>query len=250
MSQTVTRALSIVKFFAETPRTLGEVADHLAVHKSTALRLLQTLEAEGFARQQADGRYTVGFLMVSIGQRSLDDLEIRGIARPHLLQLSEQYGHTIHLAQLINDDVVYVDKVDGRGAVNMHSRVGRPAELHTAGVAKAILANVDDDLRRTILKRATYQRYTSTTLTTPSELSAELETIALRGWAEDNAEFEDYLGCIAAPIRNARGQVFAAVSITALRALASREALAEYVPELLKTAAAISAELGWLGAAT
>ncbi len=246
MSQTVQRALSIIEFFAERPRSLGEIAEHLDVHKSTALRLLQTLERGGFARL-ADGRYTVGFRMVALAHQAVDHLELHTVAHPHLVRLSNRYGHTIHLAQLVDDEIVYVDKVDGRGALKMQSRVGRPVILHTSGVAKAILAHLDEESRDRFLDRVTYQRYTPTSITTPAAFRQELELIAARGWAEDDGEFEDFVNCVAAPVRDARGRVVAGVSVTALRALAPLEQIREYLPQLTDTCAAISRDLGWIG---
>lgn len=245
MSQTVKRALSVVDYLAGAPRTLTEVTEFLELHKSTALRVLQTLEESGFARKQADGRYVVGFTLIAIAQTALEKMDLHDVARPHLSRLSERYGHTVHLAQLIGSQIIYVDKIDGEGSVRMHSRVGRPAGLHTAAVAKVILAFQDEEVQRQLAQQATFQRYTPTTITSPGQLSHELELIHARGWAEDNGEYEDFLGCIAAPIRDARGAVVAGISLTALRSLVDRERLATYVPNLIATADGISRDLGW-----
>ncbi|MBE1489870.1 IclR family transcriptional regulator [Plantactinospora soyae] len=246
MSQTVERALSIIEFFAERPRSLGEVAEHLGVHKSTALRLLQTLERAGFARS-VDGRYTVGFRMVAIAHQAVEHLELHPVAQPHLVRLGDRYGHTVHLAQLVDDEIVYLAKVDGRGALKMRSRVGRAVNPHTSGVGKAILAHLDESSRERFLARLTYQRHTATSITSPAAFRAELARIAERGWAEDDGEFEDFVNCVAAPVRDARGRVVAAVSITALRAVAPLDQLRELLPQLTETCAAISRDLGWTG---
>lgn len=244
MSQTVRRALSIIEFFADEPRSLGQVADHLGVHKSTALRLLQTLEAARFARQGPDGRYTIGFDMIALAQRGLDELDLFAIAHPHLTRLGEQYGHTLHVAQLVGDEIVYIDKVDGRGALKMHSRVGEPVCLHTSGVAKAILAGVDEATSRRVLAHATYQRFTTTTRTSPRALLADLAATRDRGWAEDDGEYEDFVACVAVAIRDHTGAVRASVSITALTALASLDVLRTDVPRLRSVAEAISHDWG------
>jgi DNA-binding IclR family transcriptional regulator len=246
MSQTVERAMSIIEFFGDEPRSLTEVAEHLDVHKSTALRLLQTLERGGFARVVA-GRYTVGLRMVAIAHQAVDHLELHTVAHPHLVKLGERFGHTIHLAQLLDDEIIYVDKVDGRGALKMQSRVGRPATLHTSGVAKAILAHGVEPLLGQLVARVSYQRYTPTTITTPAGLQRELELVRTRGWAEDNGEFEDFINCVAAPVHDARGAVVAGVSITALHAIAPLERLRDCVPDLIAVCTNISQDLGWTG---
>ena len=139
MSQTVRRAMSIIECISERPSSIGDVADLLGVHKSTALRLLQTLEP-GFARRLEDGRWTVGVQLIAIAQRALDSIDVRAVAHPYLQRLSALAGQTVHLGQLIGDDVVYVDKVEGQGQVRMYSRIGRTASMHASGVAKAIVA--------------------------------------------------------------------------------------------------------------
>ncbi|GIG87035.1 IclR family transcriptional regulator [Plantactinospora endophytica] len=246
MSQTVERALRILELFAERPRSLGEVAADLGVHRSTALRLVQTLERGGFARP-VDGRYTVGFRMVAIAHQAVEQLDLHPVAHPHLVRLGDRYGHTVHLAQLVDDEIVYVTKVDGRGALRMRSRVGQPVDPHTSGVGKAVLAHLDQPARERFLARLTYPRHTDTTITDPVAFRAELARIVERGWAEDDGEFEDFVNCVAVPVWDARGRVVGAVSITALRALAPLERLHEHLPELTGTCAAISRDLGWPG---
>ena len=101
MSQTVVRAIDILRFISATGRTLSEVATHLGVHKSTALRLLQTLGKEGFSRQLPNGAYVTGFGVIALGQRAIDQIDTRAIAHPYLARLSQESGHTVHLAQLV-----------------------------------------------------------------------------------------------------------------------------------------------------
>jgi DNA-binding IclR family transcriptional regulator len=246
MAQTVERALEIIEFFAEKPRNLSEIARHLEVHKSTALRLLQTLEARGFTRRDSQGRYTVGFRMIAVSQLALENLDIHGVAHPRLMDLSKQLGHTLHLAQLVGNEVMYVDKVEGRGAVKMYSHVGGVAILHTSGVGKAIVANLEEPLRREVLATIDFKRYTKSTLTDLGDFERELKVTRERGWAEDDREFEEVINCVAVPIRDNRGLVRSAISLTALHALAPLEALREHVPLLISTASEISKESGWI----
>jgi DNA-binding IclR family transcriptional regulator len=245
MSQTVDRALDIIEFIADTPRSLGEIAQRQHVHKSTVLRLLQTLEGRGFARRDSTGRYSVGFGMIGVSQRALDALDIYPLAHPHLVALSAELGHTLHLGQLVGDEVVYVDKVEGRGAVKMYSRLGGVAILHTSGVGKAILAHLEEPLRERLLGKVSLESYTPRSITTLAELEHELERTRTRGWAEDDGEFEAEINCVAVPVRDSRGLVRNAVSLTALKALASLETLRACVPRLTEVAEAISAEYGW-----
>ncbi|QIZ37307.1 IclR family transcriptional regulator [Saccharopolyspora sp. ASAGF58] len=246
MSQTVARAIDIIGFVSRQHRSLGEIAEHLGVHKSTALRLLQTLEEGGFVRRVSEG-YGMGFQLIALGQLALDQVEARSLAHPVLQELSEQYGHTVHLGELVGHQIVYVDKIDGRGSVAMGSRIGLPALVHTAGVAKIITAYQVHDTRARILDGATFERYTPTTITDRADLEKDLDATRDRGWAEDNGEREDYINCIALPVFDARGKVTHGISITALRAVAPLEELRGHIDRFRAAAHRISKSLGWRG---
>lgn len=247
MSQTVTRAIETLHLITEKPRTLGQVAKHLGVHRSTALRLLQTLEKAGFSRRLADGKHVVGFAIIPLAQAAMDRIDVRVLAHAHLEGLAHRIGHTVHLAQLIGDDIIYVDKVDGSGSVAMGSRIGLPAEGHTAGVAKVILAHMSGAQRERALARLDYRQYTSTTIATPTALHRELSLTRSRGWAEDDGEKEDYINCVAVPVFDASGTVTLGLSVTALRVVAPLGTLRDTLPLIRSVAHTISKELGWKG---
>ena len=245
MSQTVFRAMQIMESLSERPHSLGEISIELDVHKSTALRLLQTLEAGGFVRRDDKGLYDIGFRVMTMSEQARNRLDIYRAGHDVLMELSNELGHTLHLAQLIGFEVPYVDKVDGKGSVKMYSRIGRTAVIHTSGVGKAILAGLEEPLRSEVLARVDYKKYTEQTITSESALLAELAVIAERGWAEDNGEFESEINCVAVPIKDGRGIVRAALSLTAVRALAPLPVLREGIPRLLQAAEMISSRHQW-----
>ncbi|MGW4731933.1 IclR family transcriptional regulator [Streptomyces shenzhenensis] len=247
MSQTVARAIDIIGFVSQQPRSLNEVAERTGVHKSTALRLLQTLEEAGFVRKDARGHYAMGFQLIAYGQLALDQVEARSLAHPVLQQLAERHGHTVHLGELVGDRIVYVDKIDGRGSVAMGSRIGLQAQTHTAGVAKVITAYQDPTTQERILDKATFERYTDTTHTSRASLDQDLRQTRARGWAEDDGEHEGYINCIALPVFDARGKVTHGISITALSAVAPLTQLRSHLDEFRTAAQQISAKLGWKG---
>lgn len=250
MTTSVDRAVEVIKLIAQRPQYPAEIADSLGVHRSTIVRLLHTLEAHGFARRADAGGWTLGFEMVALGQRNIDSISIRDIARPHLLRLSDRVRHTIHLAALAGADVVYADKIDARvGAQQMKSQIGSSAIIHTAGVAKAIMAFAPDHVQAQALARCTFERYTPTTITSAPDLAREFALIRRRGWAVDDGEYEDWINCIAVPIFDSTGHAIAGISITALRALASVDDLQDCLGPLITARDAVSKELGWVGTA-
>jgi DNA-binding IclR family transcriptional regulator len=249
MSQTVQRAIAILELVAERPRTVAEIGERLVVHRTTALRLLQTLQDGGLVRRQPSGHYGVGFRLTGLAHLALEQFDLASVARPHLVALNASCSHTIHLAALEATKIVYVDKIEPSNKVRMHSQVGHPVCLHTAGVSKAILAHLAPERLHALLDGYQFTKYTDTTIDSLEGFEASLEQVRRQGWATDNAELESYVNCIAAPIRDGAGQVIAAVSVTALRAIADLGALQALLPQLLETTTGISKELGWKASA-
>lgn len=245
MSQIITRSIEILRFVAQKPRSLIELTDLLGVHKSTVHRTLHTLSTEGFVRRRPDDTYGLGFGLIGLVATAIENSEIAPIARPHLEPVAEQYGHTVHLAQLAGDRIHYIDKIDGHGAVTMSSQIGHEVDLHTAGVAKAILAFLETSDLAKVEKNVTYERFTATTIIRPDRFREELNNIRAKGWAEDDGEKEDYINCVALPIFDARNKVCASFSVTALRAVTPLDELRALVPDLKQVAQDISRGLGW-----
>ena len=244
MVDTIRRATEILTFVAETPRTISDMAHRFQVHRTTALRQIRPLEEAGFVTHRLDGTYVIGPQLISIAQISLDQIDLRRIAHDQLRELQRAVGNTVHLAQLLDDTVVYIDKVEGTEGVRMYSRIGKSVPAYCTGVGKAILSLLADDRRDDVLQGIRWEAHTPTTITDPAVLEEQLTTIAQRGWAVDNGEFENLTNCIAAPVRNSTGLIVGAISITAVRVINDLQALQAHLPRLLNTAAAINVQLG------
>ena len=245
MSQTVLRALSILCELGTGPKSLDQTATSLGVHKSTALRLLQTLEQEGFARHDENHRYRLGPMLFTLAHQALDDFDIRRLAAPYLARLNETYGHTVHLAAYVDGAVVYIDKYDSRHPVRMNSRIGGSAPAHCTAVGKVLLAGLPEARRRAAVARLTFPPFTANTITGAAEFLTELDRVAGQGFAQDRAEHEDYINCVAAPIRDAAGTVLAAASISVPEPILGHQGVLALLPALLGATEAASAELGW-----
>ncbi|GIJ26423.1 IclR family transcriptional regulator [Micromonospora qiuiae] len=246
MGQSIQRAINLIRRAAEHPLTLTEASETLGVHKSTALRILQTLESARFVRKTGAGTYVFGSGLIELSELALGSMDLRQFAAAHLRQLQRQTGHTVHLAQLTGDEIVYIDKVDSPAfdAVKLPSRVGRAVSIYASAVGKVILAYLPREERDRLLSHVVFERYTDTTFADRDSLEAELVHVAEQGWAADNGEHDAYVMCVAAPIRDSRGRVIAAISITAIEVIANLEQLKESLPLLREAAASISQELG------
>lgn len=245
MSESLRRALRLLDHLAHEPATLDEIAAQVESHKTTVMRQLHTLEDARFAVRDEHGRYRIGSKVLELSALALEQRGIVSVARPHLQQLNTTTGHTVHLAAFDGPDVAYIDKLESRHAVRMYSRVGLTASLHATAVAKVLLADLPRARRRQIAETLDYRRFTDRTVSSPEQLLSALDDVAARGWAMDDREHEEFVHCIAAPVRDASGCAVAAISTSVPVVLLDADGLLDLVPVLTTAADAISADLGW-----
>ena len=245
MSQTVQRAIRVLGLIAERPSSIEQVASFMGTHRSTALRTLQVLEAEQMVARDAHNVFRLGRRVISLANAALEYIDLRTVAAPFLTRLSHEVEHTIHLAMLEADTVVYIDKREARQTVRMYSRIGNSAPLHCTGVAKAIVAFLPAEDRDRIAGDIDFVVHTENTLSSPDEYLEDLESTRDRGYAIDHLEHEPWVNCIAAPVFEASGSVLGSVSITTTTLLCDLETLLTMVPRLFETSRGISREFGW-----
>ena len=249
MSASLGRALGLLDLVAAGTCTLGELAAASGTHKSTVLRLLRVLEDAGYVHHDAQHRYVLGAHLFRLAQQALDSFDVRAAAAPRLRRLRDAVGQTVHLAVLDprpGAGCVYVDKLEPADApVRMASRIGGTAPLHRTAVGKVLLAGLPPAERERLVRTLPMPASTARTHTDPDALLAEVAEVAERGWAQDHAEDESFVNCVAAPVRGADGRVRAAVSISVPDVLLPHEAVLALVPTLTSATADISRDCGY-----
>lgn len=245
LNQGLDRALELLALLAEGPATLTELTVQSGVHKTTVLRMLQTLELRGFVKKIDSSTYRLGTRLFSLAHRALEDLDVRTVAAEALTQLAEACGQTIHLAVRDGFDIVYIDKREGRTAVRMYSRIGARLPMYCTALGKAMLANYPRDVRASMAAQFKYHALTPDTITSAEGLLADLELVRERGYAIDERENEENIRCIAAPVRRASGRAHAAISISVPVSLMELDELIAHAPLLVETADLVSREYGW-----
>jgi DNA-binding IclR family transcriptional regulator len=247
MSQSLDRALTLLSELAKDAKTLDQLAEQIDVHKSTVLRLLRTLESHHFVRREGARYYRLGSALFDLANQALEDRDVRRSAQPALAGLNARTGHTIHLATYEDGEVVYIDKYEGRHSVRMYSRIGKRAPLHCTAVGKVLVSGMAPARRVEIAEAIDYVALTGNTITNPADYLAELDRVVERGYAVDNAEHEDFIHCIAAPIRGGGGEVLAAASMSIPKVLVDFDGLLGLVPDLVAAANEASVHSGWTG---
>lgn len=248
--QVIDRAARILGCFTfdKPERSVSEVSAATGLHKSTAHRILMALEYNGFVEQSPEtAKYHLGIKLFKLGHQAVARLNLRDIARPYLRALMEDTGETVHLAILDNDQVLYLEKVEGPHALRMPSRVGRHIPAYCTSLGKAMLSCLEETEIRRIVRSQPITRYTPNTVKNVEGLLAELKRTRRRGYAVDNEEIEVGLRCAGAPIRDYTGNLVGAISVAGPSARLVAEKIPSVGSVVMKVAAGISQQLGFDG---
>ncbi|MGH3412784.1 MAG: IclR family transcriptional regulator [Marmoricola sp.] len=243
--QSVDRALGILELLARVGEAgVTEIAGDLDVHKSTAFRLVTTLESHGLVEQAADrGKYCLGVGVLRLAGATTARLDVVQEARPICRQLATDTGETVNLAVLSGGSALYLDQVAGASSLQSHNWVGQHIPLHATSNGKVLLSELDPQRLDAVVGRLT--AYTASTITRKADLKAELVRVREQGYAVAVDELELGLTAVSAPIRNAHGDVIASMSISGPTFRIPAEGVRELLPRLLEAGAEVSFRLGW-----
>ena len=243
--QSIERAFAILELFQQTGRSelsVKEIAESLALNKSTAFGLINTLTSLGCLQQnRTNQRYMLGLKLLSLASTVQTQNIIVSAVHPYLEKLNHKYTETVHCAVRNGDGVIYIDKVDA-GFIHINSRIGSQNDMHCTGVGKCIMAYLPASTQERILS-GNLRSLTYNTITNAHQLREELEKVRQLGYAMDNEEITVGLSCVAVPVFSAAGEVACAVSVSGMtnRIRAAREN--GLVGDLKIVAAAISREV-------
>lgn len=214
MPTVTARVLDVLAAFSATHRrlTLSELAARAGLPLSTAHRLVGELTAWGALERGEDNRYRIGLRLWEVGALAPRSLGLRETAMPFLEDLYEVTRQNVQLAVLDGSEVVYVERLSGRTAVHVLTRVGGRLPLHATGVGLVLLAHADPDLRERVLAQP-LRRYTEKTVCDPGELRRTLAGVRTTGVAISDGQIEVIALSIAAAVRGPGGDVVAAVSV-------------------------------------
>jgi len=187
---------------AGSPVTLQQLWQKLHWDKATIYRILSTLERRGYiSRNSKSKTYTLGMKIYGLYDSLIRDLDIQQITRPYLERLVEKTGQTAHLAVVLENSVVFIDKVAGSEVLSVNTQVGAREPAHCTALGKAFLAYIEDSDIKNYLKLP-LEKFTPTTITALTALRSELKRIKKKGYAVDNEEYVAGVRCIACSILN------------------------------------------------
>jgi DNA-binding IclR family transcriptional regulator len=221
-----------------------KLAADIGVHKSTAFRLVTTLERGGLVEQSEHrGKYRLGMGILRLAGATTARLDVVQEARPICRELAAATRETVNISVLSDRSAFYLDQVAGASSLQPHNWVGQRIPLHATSNGKVLLSGLSpDEVEATV---SALPALTDRTITDLSRLRAEVEEVRVRGYAQAVDELEVGLTAVAAPIRNAHGDVVAALSVSGPSFRLDRQRIDEIVPLLLDAAREVSHRLGW-----
>jgi DNA-binding IclR family transcriptional regulator len=242
--QSVQRAAALLEAIADSaaPLTAPELAERCELNRSTAWRILATLEDDGLVdRDPATNRYSIGYSLTRLASAATGSLPRQ--ARPHLEELSQRTGETVSLAVPRRLQLVYVDQVQAPH-VMAADWLGRAVPLHATSTGKALLAFLPpEELGAAVAQPL--PSFTGRTITDPARLREELDRIRRRGYAVSRGELESALWGASAPVRDRAGRPIAVVSLWGAEArLKAKGRLDELGRAAAATAGAIARDGG------
>ncbi len=133
---------------------------------------------------------------------------------------------------------------ENRCSLYLFADTGERRPVHATALGKVMLAyRTAEELERISFNE--FERYTDKTITSPEAMRRELETIRNQGYALDDEEGVDGLRCLAAPVRDHKGQVVAAISMSAPTPVLARENRPHYAGLVQEAALRASVHAGY-----
>jgi IclR family pca regulon transcriptional regulator len=274
--EALARGLDVIRAFqpGRPAMSLAAVAGATGLARPTARRILLTLEQMGYVRavepldqmghvravdreavdpkavdpkavdrKYVDRRYELTPRVLELGMSYVLSRNLWEVARPHMERLVARTHESSSIAQLDGSDIVYVARVAVPKIVALAVTIGTRFPAMQTSLGKVLLAALSPEDAERVLAEPSRSGIPPRIVFSSEERAASLREVRARGWALTDEELAAGIRSVAAPLRDGEGRVIASLNVNTHAAETPVEVLTgEYLPLLLQTAGAISAD--------
>ncbi len=229
------------------PVTISDVCKEMETNSNMAFRMLNTLSSAGYmTRDEVSGGYRISLKSLLLSRSALLSLEIRRITMPYLELLWNQFPKAnANLGVRYEDAILLIDRIDTQSLPRTYFTPGKELPFYCSAIGKVLTAFRSDAEIDALIAKTEFKAYTAHTLTSADAIKKEFAIVREEGVGRDREEFVTNDNCSASPIRDAKGNVIAAISLSALVTNMSQQEIEDAVPKVKETADRISSLIGY-----
>jgi DNA-binding IclR family transcriptional regulator len=245
----VERCLQILDLAAEQdrPLTSQDVCRNLKINVNMAFRLLSTLVKSGYmVKDSVSGQFAVSLKALRLSRKALLSLEIRKLIMPYLEILWRQYPKAnLNMAVYYEGDILVLDRIDSVNLPRTYFTPGKTVPFHCTALGKILSCELPGPELDKLIREKGLNVYTSRTISDSEVFKQELARVQKEQCARDRNEYIPYDNCNAVPVRNQRGNIAAAISLSAFENYMTVQEVEDTMPVLIETGRKVSYLLGY-----
>jgi len=242
------RALQIMELLAKEPGVLGisEIASRLEVPKNSVFRIATTLVDHGYLYRDPDQKvFSLSHKLLSLGYAAIDEANLVEKSLRPMHELCEATRESVLLGVLSGGHGIVVEQIPSPSAIKVMVEIGHQFPLHSSAPGKLFLAFMNAEKRDNLISTLEFTRFTDRTITEKSAFLLELARVRETGYALDQGEEVEGIHCIAAPVRNRRGEAIAAIWVTGPSTRLKKSSFEKIRRLVMERANSVSLQIGW-----
>ena len=212
------RMLRIVEVMSSNgkPMRLNEIADESGVSSSTSMRILNTLIANEYAKQNQETLlYSLTMKFLKIGTNIRENLSANQLLHPYLQEITKRLNLSCALGILDEDAVTYIDEcVSSKQMLRFYHHLGHAFSLHNNASGKLFLSQFSKEAFNSYCRHHKLESTTPKTIANQTDLAKDVEQVSIRGYSINDEESMLGSRCFAVPLFNDKGRITASISVS------------------------------------
>jgi DNA-binding IclR family transcriptional regulator len=246
-NKSLEKTFEIIEALSETPLTPTELSKQIQINRSTLHRFLQNLEELRYLEKLSDNRMRLTQQFIRLGRLAEKHFDFIPIAKPFMKELADQIKESVLIASFNDFKIAYLDKIESLQTVRIVLEAGAEVPPHTVASGKLFLSDLDEKELTQYIERTTLHPFTKNTITDEYDLRKELEKIKNQDYAIDHEEYELGLKGFASPIRDANGNMIAALCVAGVSLRFDHQKTFETIELMKQYSNEISLQIGYQG---